>query len=136
MKKILFSLIFLIGLGIGAWVFASTAAVPGPGHSVVISYTADGTPPFSQQWYFKPAPTPGSTAQPVAAPIAGATGPTYTIVNAVPANAGDYYVTVTNPAGSATSDLATVSFLIGPGNIITGVKVVVNGVATVYLFPS
>jgi hypothetical protein len=42
-------------------------------------------------------------------PIFGATSPTYVVANASSANAGNYTVTVTNGAGSVTSNVAAVA---------------------------
>lgn len=55
------------------------------------SVSVCGTPPFTYQWRFN------------GAPIANATNATFTLVSALPSDAGQYSVTVLNPAGSVTS---------------------------------
>jgi uncharacterized repeat protein (TIGR03803 family) len=67
---------------------------------------ATGTPPLAYQWLF------GST------PIANATNSTLSIPNVTLSSAGNYRVIVTNPWGSVTSSVATLS-VIGVAPIIT-----------------
>jgi len=67
------------------------------GDTVSFSVTATGSPVLLYQWSFN------------GTPLSGATANTYTIVGAQAANAGSYTVTVTNTAGSATSNLATLT---------------------------
>ncbi len=71
------------------------------GNSASFTVTASGTAPLSYQWYF------GSAA------ISGATSATYNIANAQSANAGSYFVTVSNAAGSVSSN--TVTLTVNPG---------------------
>ena len=59
------------------------------------SVSVCGTPPFAYQWKFGGAPIPN------------ATNSTFTIPSAEQSDAGKYSVTVSNPAGSVTSDAAT-----------------------------
>lgn len=66
-----------------------TAAVGG---SATFLVSATGTPLPSYQWYKR-----GSGA------IAGATGPSFILTTIASGDAGDFYVVVTNSAGSATS---------------------------------
>ena len=47
-------------------------------------------------------------------PLEGATNATYPIINAQPTNAGNYSVIVSNPYGSATSGVATVTVVFPP----------------------
>lgn len=70
--------------------------------SVSFSVTATGTAPLSYQW------------RKDGTPIPGATGPTYTIGSVAAGNAGTYTVVVTNTAGSATSNPATLSVNTAP----------------------
>ncbi len=77
----------------------ATQTVAGKG-SATLSVAASGTAPFTYQWYFDNAP------------IAGAVFPTYTLPFALVQHAGAYKVTVTNAAGSATSNPAAVT--VGP----------------------
>ncbi len=72
------------------------------GSNAVLSANAAGLPPLSYQWLKG------------AGPIAGATNATYVITNAQPADAGNYTVIVTNPYGSATSGVATVTVVFPP----------------------
>jgi hypothetical protein len=61
------------------------------GGSATFSVKAGGPAPYSYQWNFN------------GAPIAGATGSSYTVTNAQAANAGSYSVTVTSGGNSVTS---------------------------------
>ena len=65
-----------------------------------LSVTADGAPKLRYQWWKQ-----GSGA------IAGATNSSYTVTLPVLGDAGNYYVVVTNSAGSVTSPLASVVIL-------------------------
>jgi hypothetical protein len=56
---------------------------------------------LSYQWYFNGAPASGR-------------GETYTVFNVQERDAGNYWVVVDNPGGSATSDRATLSVLSAP----------------------
>jgi len=67
------------------------------GQPVTFSVNASGTTPFSYQWF------KDGTA------IAGATAATYSISSVLATDAGGYSAVVSNAAGSATSDLATLS---------------------------
>lgn len=67
------------------------------GNNAAFSVTATGTGTLSYQWYF------GTAA------IAGATGTVYNLTNVSSANAGIYYVTVSNANGSVTSAQATLT---------------------------
>lgn len=69
------------------------------GAAVTFSVAADGVPAPSYQWYFN------------AAPIPGATGDFFTRDPAQWEHAGDYFVTVSNTAGSLTSSTATLTLL-------------------------
>jgi hypothetical protein len=62
--------------------------------STTLSVTATGA--TSYQWSLGGVPIPGATSA------------TYVIPNTIPADAGNYSVTVTNPAGSVTSNVAKV----------------------------
>jgi len=72
------------------------------GGAVTFSVAASGTPAPTYQWYFN-----GSA-------IAGATGASYTLPGAQPANAGTYTVVATNPAGAVTSTAATLAVNFAP----------------------
>src|SRR5690606_17306480 len=60
---------------------------------------ADGTAPISFQWFFQGIPLPGKTHL------------TLTLNNVQFTNAGEYLVVVSNPYGSATSAVATLTVL-------------------------
>ena len=72
-----------------------------PGTNVNFSVTAGPTNHLSYQWYF------------LSSPLAAATNATLNLSNVQVGNAGGYYVLVTNVAGSATSQVATLA-LNGP----------------------
>lgn len=74
-----------------------------PGGSVTLTGGAVGSMPLKYQWYFN-----GTT------PVAGATTATLTIANVNTGNVGDYALTVTNTAGSASTLSATVGLLPAP----------------------
>jgi hypothetical protein len=61
------------------------------GSNATFTAMVDGTPPFTYNWYFTSGWIDGGTAT--------SNTISYTVVNAQPANAGDYYVDVSNPAG-------------------------------------
>lgn len=67
------------------------------GQNVTLSVTADGTAPFSYQWFKN------------AVAIDGATAASYAIVSVKAVDAGAYTVVVLNSAGSTTSDTATLT---------------------------
>jgi uncharacterized delta-60 repeat protein len=67
------------------------------GQSAAFTVSATGDSPLSYQWRF------------MAAAIAGATQPSYSVVNAQGSNAGPYTVVVANGCGSATSAVATLT---------------------------
>jgi sugar lactone lactonase YvrE len=69
---------------------------------VTFSVRADGTLPFSYQWFKD------------GAVIAGATAATYCIGGVLGADGGNYYAIVSNQAGSVTSDYATLSVTAAP----------------------
>jgi len=86
------------------------------GQKVYFTVTADGTAPFTYQWF------KGGTA------ITGANSSLYTIAAAAVADAGVYTVTVSNAAGSATSDNATLTVnILPPSNVKTSINVAVVG---------
>lgn len=70
------------------------------GQTVAWTVTATGTAPFTYQW------RKGGVA------LTGATNATLTLTNAQPSDAGGYDVIVTNSAGSATSNSATLTVLV------------------------
>ena len=78
------------------------------GSNAVLTIASAGEGPLSYQWYFK------------ATPLAGATNATLTLSNAQPAQAGNYFIIVSNSFGSVTSQVATLTVettfsLLGPG---------------------
>lgn len=79
------------------------------GSSTTLSVVASGTAPLSYQWYKG------------GAVIADATASSLTLTNIQPTDAGSYTVVVTNSAGNATSDAATIS--VTPGIVTQPVSV-------------
>lgn len=79
------------------------------GQTAFFAVAASGSAPLGYQWFFN------------GAPLDGAVFATLTITTAQPAQAGDYFAVVSNPAGSATSQVATlaVSNLLLPPLILT-----------------
>jgi len=76
------------------------------GNPVTFSVTATGSNPLSYQWRKN------------GVNISGATNSTYTIAAVVPGDAGTYSVVVSNPAGSATSNNASL-FVTAPNQVPT-----------------
>ena len=72
------------------------------GDGVTFGVAASGTAPFNFQW------------QKNGSDIAGANGPSLTLANVQPSDAGDYSVEVSNDAGVATSDPATLTVVVPP----------------------
>jgi hypothetical protein len=72
------------------------------GQPASFSVVATGTAPLSYQWQFG------------GANISGATGSSYSIASAQPANAGNYDVIVNNVAGSVTSATASLTVNVPP----------------------
>ena len=109
MKTVLRSLLFLAALGFAVPLsLPASDATVAQGAWVKISVTYDGgTPPVSFQWSKDGAPIQGATAQ------------TLTLFPITPASAGVYTVDVTNAAGTAHSDNATVVVIVVASNVQT-----------------
>src|SRR4029078_10140717 len=73
-----------------------------PGQDVSFFVLADGTFPFTYQWFKD------------GTPIAGATEPTLALADVEVSAAGDYTVQVSNAAGSVTSGPATLIIVANP----------------------
>ena len=120
-----------VGRFAGAMV-AMQPSVSGPqsqllavGINVTFTATVTGTPPFAYQWRFNDSP------------ITSATNASFALTNVQTTNAGNYVIVVTNPYGSATSAVVTLSLQIPPSltaqprsqtlyagnNLILGVRV-------------
>jgi hypothetical protein len=67
------------------------------GGSSGLTVTAGGASPLSYQWYFNQQPVADGTAR------------TYALTNASQANAGPYFVVITNSGGSITSSVVQIS---------------------------
>jgi hypothetical protein len=82
------------------------------GENAIFTVTANGTQPLNYQWRFN-----GTN-------LAGATGTSYTRLNAQPAEAGPYTVVVTNVAGTITSAPATLTVTVpifcNPVSLVNG----------------
>lgn len=96
------------------------------GSRVELSVVATGEPPLSYQWYRNNVP------------IAGATSPTYVILNFSQSDAGDYFCVVTNECGADTSGVVRVEptgiteYVVGHGVILRVIAPhPVTGVATI-----
>lgn len=76
------------------------------GSNATFTVSAVGTEPFSYQWRFGGGDLPGRTNR------------TLTLTNVQAANAGDYTVFITNSAGTALSDVATLTVTPRPPVII------------------
>lgn len=88
--------------------FAAGTKTINVGQSATITVTADGTQPFTYQWRKN------------GVNISGATSRDYTIQLATVADAGDYTVVVSNPKGSAPSDIAKLGVdILPPSNVVT-----------------
>jgi plastocyanin len=99
--RFLLTISALIGLFLFSSVVARAAsATVSAGHLVTLSATADGTAPFTYQWY------KDSTA------LSGATDSSYTLSSFQAADAGTYTAVVSNDAGSTTSDGAVLTLAI------------------------
>jgi PKD repeat protein len=72
-----------------------------PGQAAAFGVSAQGTAPLSYQWQFNGTNLPG------------ATDTAYNLLSALPTDAGSYDVIVSNPLGSVTSSIATLT-IIGP----------------------
>jgi len=84
------------------------------GGAATFSVGATGTGPFSYQW------RKGGIA------ISGATSASYTIASAQASDAANYYVVVTNVAGSATSATATLAVIVPPSITLQPSDLTVN----------
>ena len=67
------------------------------GNNVTFTAAASGTSPLSYQWYF------------ASAPILNATNVTHAITGVTTNDGGNYFLTVNNPYGAATSSIATLT---------------------------
>jgi hypothetical protein len=84
------------------------SASRGPHDRVTFTTRAVGNRPLSYQWY------KGGTA------IDGATSPSYSISDISAADSGDFQIAVTNPSGSTTSTVATLTFVPDPPADVRG----------------
>jgi BarA-like signal transduction histidine kinase len=91
--RVIGSFLLVLSLFVGISLSASTASVAA-GQAVMLSATANGTAPFTYQWY-----KDGS-------PVSGATASALSISNFQVVNTGTYSAVVANSAGSAVSDNA------------------------------
>ncbi|WP_150107424.1 immunoglobulin domain-containing protein [Pedosphaera parvula] len=73
-----------------------------PGHNATFSVVATGTPAPTFQWWF------------AGTPISGATRSAYTRYNVQTSQVGNYWVVVSNPIGSVTSSIVSLSLNIAP----------------------
>ncbi|MBI5691396.1 MAG: hypothetical protein HZC55_15025 [Verrucomicrobia bacterium] len=80
----------------------ATALTAAPGETVALTATTAGSAPFSYQWFKDGVALPQATAA------------TFTLAAASPADAGAYWVTVTNPLGSAESPHLSLAVVVPP----------------------
>jgi hypothetical protein len=73
-----------------------------PGQSAAFNLAAQGTAPLNYQWQFNGTNVPN------------ATGTTYSVANVQPDVAGPYDAIVSNPVGSVTSSVATLTIITPP----------------------
>jgi len=96
----------------------ANAAFPLGGNMVLLA-AGTGSQPLNYQWYFNGGALTNS------ARLSGATNNTLVISNGVLADAGNYFVVLTNPYGSATSTVANV--LLGNAPVIVQQPINQNG---------
>lgn len=101
---------------------AASAVVP-VGQTLTLTVTADGTQPFTYQW-FRQAPPTAAAPNPVPIAIVGAITMPFVVGKVTTANAqaiaGTYTVVVSNAGGSTTSDTAVITILLPPSNAVIG----------------
>src|SRR6185369_3802896 len=85
------------------------------GTTANFTVVADGTLPFYYRWYLNGNPMSDN------ARVTGSLTATLTISNVQTSDAGNYFVTVTNPAGSVTST-SVVETVLAPPTITTQPK--------------
>ena len=95
--KVLIAAVSILFLSAFAYGQAATTGTVTTGHQVTFSVTANGTLPFSYQWFKN-----GTT-------IAGATAQNYVIGSILVSDAATYTVSVSNTAGSTTSNNAVLT---------------------------
>ena len=104
-----------------------TAQSVAPGANATFSALASGSPAPTYQWTFN------------GAPVAGATGPAYTVSAAQVANSGAYAVLVSNPDGTVSSNSAFLTVTASSGGPVIGPQpapLVISAGQTVVLFVS
>jgi hypothetical protein len=122
MKNKIHSILFLLALALALIplsVSASTLTID-EGKPVEISVTADGTQPFTYQWFKFGDPIPGATAVKLV------------IAKPVVNDSGTYTVRVSNAVGSTLSDDAVLTvkpLIIPPGNAKTNFATTTDGPA-------
>jgi len=78
------------------------------GDNVTLSVAANGTTPLSYQWYFNDLNTPLSDGNSTYGTISGTTNQSLALTFVSSAQAGTYYIVVTNPLGSATGQVSLI----------------------------
>ncbi|HUJ44066.1 MAG TPA: immunoglobulin domain-containing protein [Opitutaceae bacterium] len=110
LAAIRFSLAVIAFAGVGffvvssAWCSVGTVAV---GQPVTFSVAADGTTPFTYQWFKNGASLPGATEV------------VFSISSVQTTDAGNYYAVVSNAAGATTSDNATLTVAAASAPVFT-----------------
>ena len=94
------------------------------GRPATFSITVSGTPLIQYQWFY------GGN------PISGATNSSYTIPSTFPTNAGNYRVTISNPASTTNSSTVSLTVLLDtiPPNL-TGISASANQIVVTFSEP-
>jgi len=101
------SMVSVVTVGVGPAIVTSPASTNGlVGSNVTLTVSASGTAPLHYQW------SKNGTA--ASNNVAGATTNTLKLANLALANAGSYWVVVTNTYGSATSTMAVLTVVAPP----------------------
>jgi len=107
--------------GVASFVAQPASRVVATNAPVTFSVSLCGTPPYQYQWYFNDAP------------LAGQTNSQFVIEQANLSDAGYYFVSVQNPAGTVTSAVATLIVQVMPAITQQPQSLVATGYTTVTL---
>ena len=108
--------------GLSVTYLAGSNQATSEGTGFVLNVNATGTAPLTYQW------RKGGVA------ISGATSASFSVASAMSADAGSYTVVVTNGAGSATSNAATITTFTGAAaatHTVAGAGYTAGGIVTI-----